>query len=617
MLLDILLLFILILIFTASGKRVFKLTGMEFSSFAEEMVFSFGLGAGIIALLTLGIGLLCGLKRWIFYILISGLLGVLIFDVKDILIGTIRWIRAKRHRLPSFETALLVIFGLYFLLTFFCALAPSTEWDSLVHHLAVPKAYVQNGRIFNMSPAHGWFVKESNYPSNMEMLFMLGMLLKSDTLATLIAWSVAIVLTLSVYSLSRQFFSARASLISMGILLSGSIVVLHATCNTVDTGVSLFALLALYAAFKSADSGDYRFLLFSGVYAGFCAGTKYTGLPVIPVLGSITILLVVLERREPLAGVKYMCLFGLVALAVASPWYIKNYVYTRNPVYPFFSKMLGGKNVLPGDAGYALSTPWRGAEDYSTWYNLLLGYIRFPWDLTMMRGVFGKMSSIGPLYLIFIPCLLFIKNIHRKVKYTLFYGLCGLTIVFALAQRTRYLFPFVPPLAVVASYSLFRISERDEFIKRVSLIILVAAILLNMILVLQLTVVTGPVILGLESRRDYLSSNLRNYEAILYINENLPDSARILSSDPTIYYCNIPCVYDEAVMDYKAFQDDEMKLLEELKRLHISHILADPVSGMLRSKPSISSLYKKLVMQGKLREVFVRDYIRIYELATD
>jgi len=617
MIFDILLLFVLILVFIALGRRVFKLTKTEFSSFIEEMVFSFGLGAGIIALLTLGIGLLGGLRRWIFYILTFGLLGVLILDVKDILLGAIRWFRAKRPGLQSFETALLIIFGLYFLLTFFCALAPPTEWDSLVHHLSVPKAYMQNGRIFNMSPAQGWFVKESNYPSNMEMLFMLGMLLKSDALATLIAWSVAIVLTLSVYSLSRQFLPARVSLISMGILLSGSTVALHATCNTVDTGVSLFALLALYAAFKWADSGDYRFLLLSGVYAGFCAGTKYTGLPVIPVLGFITVLLVVLERRKPLAGVKYMCLFGLVALAAASPWYIKNYVYTRNPVYPFFARILGGKNILPGDAGYALSTGWRGADDYSTWYKLILGYIRFPWDLTMMRGVFGKMSSIGPLYLIFIPCLLFFKNIHRKVKYILFYGLCGLTIVFALAQRTRYLFPFIPPLAVVASYSLFRISSRDEFIRRASLLVFLAAILLNMILVLQLTAATGPVILGHESRREYLSSNLRNYEAILYINENLPDSARILSSDPTIYYCNIPCVYDVAVMDCKVFQDDEMKLLEELKRLHISHILADPVSGILRDKPSISSLYKKLVMQGKLREVFAKDYIRIYELATD
>jgi hypothetical protein len=148
--------------------------------------------------------------------------------------------------------------------------------------------------------------------------------------------------------------------------------------------------------------------------------------------------------------------------------------------------------------------------------------------------------------------------------------------------------------------------------KSASLLVFLAAIVLNMTLVLQLTVARGPVILGLESRRDYLSSNLRNYGAILYINENLPDSARVLSSDPKIYYCNIPCVYDGAVMDYKAFQDDEVKLLEELERLNISHILADPVSGMLRERPSVNSLYKKLVMQGKLREVFARDYVRIY-----
>ena len=89
---DVLILFTLILIFAALGRRVFKFAGVEFSSFVEEVVFSFGLGAGIIALLTLSMGLLGGLRRWVFYILTFGSLGVLILDVKYMILGAVRWV---------------------------------------------------------------------------------------------------------------------------------------------------------------------------------------------------------------------------------------------------------------------------------------------------------------------------------------------------------------------------------------------------------------------------------------------------------------------------------------------------------------------------------------------
>ena len=744
MVFDIPILFILILVFTALGRRVFKFAGMEFSSFVEEVVFSFGLGAGIVALLTLGIGFLGGLKRWVFYILTFGLLGVLILDVKYMVLGAVRWIRAKRARLQPLEIVLLVILGLHFLLTLFGALAPQMEWDSLGHHLTVSKIYIQNDRIFNMSPTQGWFVGESNYPSNMEMLFMLGMLLRSDVLATLIAWSVAAFLALSVYSFSRchelrspttielqagmpalpghsfsnegelthdnenaflncrqgclrsqgyfqsrQSFSIRTGLIAMSIVYCSSIVSVHATFDTVDLGVAFFGLLALYAAFRWIHSADYRFLIFSGVYAGFCAGTKYTGVPVILVLGFLILLLSVLERKRFVPGFGYILLFGLIALAAASPWYIKNYVFTGNPVYPFFAKILGGRNLPPGVAGHCLSTPWKGLDDYKSWYNMLLGYMRFPWDLTMMRSEYARAPSIGPLYLIFIPCLIFVRNVDRKIKYLLFYGLFGLTIVFGVAQQTRYMFPFIVPLAVVAAYSIYRICGGDEgmidgsgyarippnpplvkggidsslvkggidtplencekfhhrgtenteegrrkmillppilgsgilpgdsLLKGVSIFILVAAMVFNILMLLNITSIKAPVVMGIESRRDYLSKVLTNHEAVLYINENLPDSSRVMSFDPRVYYCNVPCVYDGAVMDYGAFQDDEMRMLEELKRLNISHVLLSWNSPTFGGNPGAVNLYRKLIEQGKLRGVFGDSNSALYVVTVD
>ena len=105
------------------------------------------------------------------------------------------------------------------------------------------------------------------------------MLLKSDILAALISWAVSTFLAISVYSLSRQFLSLRGSLIAMAIVYCAPVITFLATYTYVDPAVALFALLALYAVIKWTNSENSRFLALAGIYAGFCAGTKYTGMP--------------------------------------------------------------------------------------------------------------------------------------------------------------------------------------------------------------------------------------------------------------------------------------------------------------------------------------------------
>ena len=312
-------------------------------------------------------------------------------------------------------------------------------------------------------------------------------------------------------------------------------------------------------------------LLFSGVYAGFCAGIKYTGLPVVLVLALFIILLSTFERKSGIAGIKYMFLFGAIAFVLASPWYIKNYLYTGNPIYPFFAGIFSGENLPAGYSAHTVSTPWKGVDDYSHWYSSLLSYMQFPWDLTMMRSAFNqKVGSVGPLYLIFIPCLLFIRKIERRTKYLLFYGSTGLLIVFAVAQRVRYMFPFIPPLAIVASYSLFRISEYDRVLKKVLYSIVVVAMLFNIAVFCDYAYAKFPVVLELESRNSYLSRYLWSHTATMYANRYLTDSDRILSTDPAIYYFDVPTIRHDSIIDYASIdnvKDKEMmplKLLEQM-----------------------------------------------------
>jgi len=177
------------------------------------------------------------------------------------------------------------------------------------------------------------------------------------------------------------------------------------------------------------------------------------------------------------------------------------------------------------------------------------------------------------------------------------------------------LFPFVPPLAIVASYSLLRISQWDQFIKRVAFSILIIATVLNMTALVHSAIFRGMPVLGFESRQEHLNKMILSHEAITFVNEHLPASSRILSTDPRLHYCEIPAMDDRAVMDYKSLQGDEMKLLEQLKRLDITHFLINMEVTAYRTSP-VKELYKKLFEQGKLKLIFaIRSKgLAIYEL---
>ncbi len=57
-----------------------------------------------------------------------------------------------------------------------------------------------------------------------------------------------------------------------------------------------------------------------------------------------------IEQRKPLAAFvlsKQFLLPLIIALILASPWYLRNLVLTGNPVYPFFASILGGVHINP------------------------------------------------------------------------------------------------------------------------------------------------------------------------------------------------------------------------------------------------------------------------------
>ena len=75
----------------------------------------------------------------------------------------------------------------------------------------------------------------------------------------------------------------------------------------------------------------------AGAMMGFALGIKYLALLPLVFLAGLALM-----RKLPLRGT---LAFVMVAVVIGSPWYIKNVVWMRNPVYPF------AYSIFPGGAG--------------------------------------------------------------------------------------------------------------------------------------------------------------------------------------------------------------------------------------------------------------------------
>jgi len=160
------------------GKKLLDLLKIDFSLPAEEIIFSFGLGLGLLAYFIFFIGLLGGLYFWLISVLILVLLLWLSPEIGGLFVKLKQfWHNSQHIHLSIFEKYVCGIISVYVLVNIFCALVPCgyIYGDIYTYHLAAPKIYLRNHQIVNIP-----FIKVALMPFTVEMLYLLGLLFKSE-----------------------------------------------------------------------------------------------------------------------------------------------------------------------------------------------------------------------------------------------------------------------------------------------------------------------------------------------------------------------------------------------------------------------------------------------------
>ncbi|MGQ9628443.1 MAG: ArnT family glycosyltransferase, partial [Anaerolineae bacterium] len=505
------------------------------------------------------LGLAGCFKRWLFWVLFLIALALAWrFELRGWLrSGSGAWhFRSARHLEEESRLGKFLVFYLVFsiLIAFLSALAPPIAWDSQVYHLTGPKLYIERGRITG-----GIDIPYLGFPQLVEMLFAAGLLLKGPAVARLMHFSYGILCLLALFAFSRRYFEQKVGFLSGAIFYAVPSVVLISTWAYVDVALIFYELAAFYALlrWRTDSDADSRWLLLSGLFCGMGLGVKYTGFAL---AFSLALAALWSVRSQGLRAMGLaLASFGGAALLLALPWEIRNLFFTGNPFYPFF---FGGifwdefRAWFYGRAGTGLAytAPWR----------LLIA----PLEMTVLgtEGKEGYEATVGPILVAVLPLLAFTwrslpegeKRILRPllficlVQYLLWLFGVGSS---ALLIQTRLLFPIFGLLALLAGYTVERLSLLN--CPAFSVQWVVKAIL---VLTLSLTLLSSALtfagdnplklLAGWETKDAYLHRHLgAYYEAIAFINKNLPAEAKVLFLwEPRSFYCQRECQPD-AILD--------------------------------------------------------------------
>ncbi len=549
-----------------TGNFLLKLIKIKFGSFGEDAVLSQVIGLVIFSYATLAAGLLGFLNSKAFMIVLLLLPLVFIKRIKAFAAGI------ANEMMQSLKFRLRLNWLLYFViaalavLNIFAALAPPHSSDAVAYHLAIPKIFAEHGRIAEIP-----YMVTSNYPLATEMLFLDGYLLRGGVLSEMIAAYIALLLAVAIFVFSKKHFGRSTALIAAAVFYTLPIVSVFNIRGFVDISTALYAMAALIALSKWTETRDTKLLALTGVLAGAAAATKMSAY-VIPAILFFAVAYV--SRKEKLArAAKNIAAYSIAAAAMIAPWMAKAYAYTGNPVYPLFSNIFGGKYLSEG-----LVTVWvKEALAFTGTGTSLVDLLALPWNMTMNTPAFGELLGVGPVFLAFIPLLLLMGNVDRKIKWLLAMAAAPLVVWFYTAQSLRYIFFVYALLSIASAYAISRLLSAKGTGK-------IAGAAVALTIVMNLALWAGAnndelrVAAGLTDKEIYLSQQMENYQLLKYANENLKGaklciygSIRGYYSDNEYVWCNP--AYQGYIDFYSMKTGDE--LLAKLREAGITHIIAE------------------------------------------
>jgi hypothetical protein len=567
----------LIFLAHAPGRKFINLLTNKELTHLEKIIFSVSLGLGFIASGFILLGLTGLLKQlWmIIWILVLAVwsrreLFTSLKNIPNHLGDIIRTWREANYQ----GKGLIFISGLILFLTYLQALTPPWDEDGLMYHMEGPRIFLEAGRILFIPENY-----QANFPMLPEMLYAMGIGIGVDQLAKLIQLTYAVLLVLATYALGERLIGNRKGWLPAAILISTPMVIALASFTYTDLTWALYTLISVYTILIWYRSRNNSWLVIAGIFSGFMIGSKYLGLGYLLIL-AITILWIV-RKSDKSVWIKSTFIYGGTAFLIGGFWYLKNFIWIGNPVYPFF---FGGFDMSMDQVKISsiyLNSFGTGKQ--------ILDYLLLPVNIFLKQQYFAtylrEMEIPNPLFLlvIFIPL---VKRKSFSIIYIFTIVILGFVFWALGTQQNRLLLPLFPFLSILSALILFEISlllPKDRLRRVLIPGILGGWLIFSLIVSAGLFGLIQPqrIILGKETPEDFLlrlsGTGMINYNSMEFIQTELSSDDKVLMIwSRQIYYCQGLCIpdTDHSLWPYLFKVSEDMTALnQELSELGITHIL--------------------------------------------
>jgi len=512
-------------------------------------------------------------------------------------------------------------------------LTPPISRDALIHHLAVPKLWLKHGRIYEIPWANYAY-----YPMNINLLYVICLYFKNDIAPKFIHLGFGLATGWLIYLYLKQKFGRNWGLLGMLIFITTPIVVWLSTSAYIDLGMTFFTTGSVLAFIKWRDSeySRIKWFLISSFCMGIAIGSKYNALIAWFIINMFLMLSVVRDTRRQTAALQYGILFFVVTAFVASPWYLKNYFQTGNPFYPLFNSLIDSfHHHSVQEALQQRVTEKTGQISFFKMREIMYGESLWETLLIPIRMFFqGKdnsyqyfQGSLNPIFILFLPFVLLNKRYGKDKLLFVFFSVIFIFMAYFLTvKQVRYILPVLPFLAIVAVmgikdlldkleertlYSSLRFGKHVKSITKIFVFTSVPILLMfNLTYLKKRIEIINPIphVLGKETREAFLKRHLLDYTAVKFINENLPENAKVftmflgrrgyyLNRD----YKNEPSFGMNSLQHMINSSNDEKEFVEYVRSMGVTHILmrTDLVNKYLKDNFSKDNINRFLTLEKK------------------
>jgi Dolichyl-phosphate-mannose-protein mannosyltransferase len=517
---------LLALITAGFGKRILDELGCSPEHPLDALALAIPLGMGLTALATLALGEFG-------YLDFVGISVVLAVEVE---LGIIAWFnlfrqtrawlqtRVQTRSRTSLSLFFALCLGLVLAGTAVTSLTPVTDGDALCYHLQVPKVFLMHGSVGFVPDLH-----ETIYPLLTEMLYAIALEFRGPVACRGIQWILGIVFAANVTALARPNLGRRAwwagaFALAVPAVSNG----MSAPLN--DVALAAFGTAAIFAAVRFHERPGVKSAVLAGVLAGLAIGVKYPALVLVGLLAP-TIALRTFVRplpRQADAKPRWVALAGIylvATLAAGGCWYLRAYVHTGNPVYPFFRDFFGGAGlaeVLDPIKRPLAVTP----------FNLLSALV----PLSLQPDRFDSFShQFGPAFLLFLPAI-FLYRAPRRIL--LLVGLSYAFLVICLTQRqsVRFVLISLGPMSIGVAYVVGIWSKRRTLPARLLIVVVLSVMGLEASLAAVRSRHVLAVLFGRESAAEFLARREPTFTIGQWTAHHLPADARLIGQDHRGFY---------------------------------------------------------------------------------